>query len=206
MGILGNPDHERFCQTAHKRIWSGEKHVAAYQAAYCETIYQGDDPTNPAVVANVRKLRNRKDVKARLAELAEYSGRLAGIDASWALLKLKTLADFNVDDYLTPPDANGLRLFNVGGATPEQMSRLIELTMEEFTEGHGEAAIGVRKTKIKGHDPIAALTLMARIAGWEAPKKIAPTTAEGETLTLEQLIRESMTLREARKAVPAATE
>ena len=183
MGALGNLDHERFCQAAHKRIWAGEQRGKALAAAYREAIYSGDDPESRSITDNSRRLANTKPVKARLTELADYSGKLAGIDASWALLQLKRYTDFNVDDYLTSPNEDGYRFFDVSRVPREKLALLVELQQEEFTEGRGESATSVRKTKIKGHDPIGALALMARIAGWEAPKKIAPTDAEGKTLT-----------------------
>ena len=182
MGALGNLDHERFAQAAHKRIWAGEQRKEALAAAYRETIYSGDDLDAPSVADNARRLAGTKTVKGRLAELADYSSKLAGIDASWALLCLKRYTDFNVDDYLTKPNEAGQRFFDVSSVPREKLALLVELQQEEFTEGRGEAAQSVRKTKIKGHDPIGALALMARIAGWEAPKKIAPTDAEGKTL------------------------
>ena len=49
MGALGNLDHERFCQAAHKRIWGGEQRAEALRAAYLETIYSGDNPENRSV-------------------------------------------------------------------------------------------------------------------------------------------------------------
>jgi hypothetical protein len=188
MGVLGNLEHERFCQALHKRVWAGERRSTARTEAYRETMYTGDRPDDAAIAPNARRISNRKDIKARLAELSRYSSMLAGIDASWALVKLKRYTDFNVNDYLTPPNEAGLRLFNIGKVPPEKLELLSELMVEEFTEGKGAPAVGVRRTKIKGHDPIAVLGLMARIAGWEAPKKVAPTNAEGETLTLEQLV------------------
>ena len=111
MGALGNLDHERFCQAAHKRIWGGEQRAEALRAAYLETIYSGDNPENPSVGDNSRKLANQKPVKARLAELAEYAAKLASIDAGSALIELKQELDairaFNLDDFLSAPDENG---------------------------------------------------------------------------------------------------
>jgi hypothetical protein len=194
MGTLGNLDHERFCQAAHKRIWAGEQRKSALTAAYLDTVYDGDKPELQSNADNARRLANQPLVKARLAELSEYSGKLAGIDASWALVQLKRLTEFNVDDYLTPANEAGLRFFDISKASREQLSLLVELAMEELTEGRGELATHVRKTKIKGHDPIAALSLMARIAGWEAPKKTAFTDVQGNSL--EALIIASMKPKE----------
>lgn len=175
MGVLGNRDHERFCQAAHARIWGGEKHVAAYTAAYRDTIYKGSNPNDQAIAPDVRRLRNRKEVKARLAELADYAAKMAGIDAGWAMLQLKArVADFNLDDYLTLRGDGFQRFFDISSASREQLGKLSELTIEEEIVDAGEDTMRkVRKIKLKPYDPASIIGLMARMAGWEAPKKIA---------------------------------
>lgn len=194
MGVLGNFDHERFCQAAHKRIWAGERHVAAYHAAYRETIYRGADPDEQAIAPNVRKLRNRKEVKARLAELADVAAKMAGLDAGLAMLQLKArIWDFNLDDYLSPRGDGFQRFFDISNATREQMGKLSEMTIEEEIVDAGEDTMRkVRKIKLKGHDPASVIGLMARIGGWEAPKKVAPTTPDGQQSwnPLTQLLNE----------------
>lgn len=180
MGVLWNQDHERFCQALHRRVMGGEKAAAAAVAAYRETIYQGTETDDQALAPNARRLRNQRPVRERLTELRDLAFKLQAIDQSWALLKLKHYTDFNVDDYLTAPNESGIRFFDVGKVPRDKLALLSELTVEEFTEGKGELATDVRRTKIKGHDPIAALALMARIGGWEAPKKIAPTNPAGD--------------------------
>jgi hypothetical protein len=192
MGTLGNLDHERFCQAAHKRIWAGEKHVSAFHAAYIEAIYEGDDtPADDAIAPNVRRLRNRPDVKARLTELAEYSAKLAGIDAGWAQLKLRDMVEANLDDFLGPKDEEGNRYFDIGKVPREKLAQLIELQQEQTIEegSRGEDSIRtVRKVRLKLPDKIQALGLMAKIAGWLAPEK----QEHSGGLTLEQLVTNSM--------------
>lgn len=174
MGVLGNFDHERFCQAAHKRIWAGERHVAAYHAAYREAIYRGADPNEKAIAANVRKLRNRKEVKARIKELAEYSAKLAGCDPAWAMVQLKIrVEDYNLDDYLTPRIEGMQRFIDISSATREQLAKLSEVTIEEDIVEAGEDSMRkVRKVKIKPYDPASIIGTMARIAGWMAPKRL----------------------------------
>lgn len=182
MGVLGNFDHERFCQAAHKRIWAGERHVAAYHAAYREAIYRGSDPDEQTIAPNVRKLRNRKEVKARLNELADISAKLAGIDPAWAMVQLKMrVADFNLDDYLTPRMEGAQRFFDISATSREQLGKLSEITIEEDIVEAGEDTMRkVRKIKLKPYDPASIIGLMARIAGWEAPKKVAQTNPDGD--------------------------
>jgi len=201
MGALGNLNHERFCQEAHKRIWAGAKRKEALTEAYKIAVYEGDNPDLPSIGDNARRLANQKPVAARLAELADYSSRLAGIDASWAMLELaRRVMDFNLDDYLSPPGQGG-RFFTIDEATRDQLGKLSELTIdEEIIEAGDETMRKIRKIKLKPYDAAAIIGLMARIGGWEAPKKIAPTDAEGKTLTLESLVLEGQKLREAEKA------
>lgn len=202
MGALGNLDHERFCQALHKRVWAGEKRGSARTAAYRDTMYSGDNADDTALAANARRLANRKEILGRLKELAEFSAKLAGVDSGWALVKLKQLAelidDFNLEDYLGPADDRGIRLFNLALVPRDKMGRLSELSIEEKD--------GERKIKLKGPakaDLVGPLALMARIAGWEAPKKIAPVTPDGNALTLEDLVGASMVAKLAKAAALA---
>lgn len=188
MGVLGNLDHERFCQAFHKRVWAGEKRSTARTAAYRETMYKGDSPDDAAIAPNARRLVQRKDVKARIAELADFAGKMAGIDSAWAMVESRVLYDqvkaWNLDDYLAPPDAQGNRYYDLGKVPREQLALLSELTIEESDEPGTAGRRELRKIKFKGPskpgDLVAILALMARIAGWEAPKKVAPTTPDGE--------------------------
>lgn len=217
MSALGNLDHERFCQALHKRVWAGEKRSTARTAAYRDTMYSGDNADDSALAANARRLANRKDILARLKELAEFSAKLAGVDSGWALVKLKALADdiegFNLDHYLGPPNDKGLRFYDLSLVPPEKMRLITELAIEDITtivprDGAEDEIRRTRKVKLKGPakvDLVGPLALMARIAGWEAPKKIAPVTAEGNTLTLEDLVGASMLAKLAKaQAAPDA--
>lgn len=204
MGALGNLDHERFCQALHKRVWNGEKQSDARAAAYRDTMYRGENPDSASIVHNARRLANRRPIVARLAELNEFSAKLAGVDSGWAMVKLKQLADaienFNLDDYLGDADADGVRFFDLAKVPRERLSLLNELSIEETDEG--------RKIKLKGPakvDMVGPIALMVRIAGWEAPKKIAATTPEGKAITLADLIGASMAQvpRPAQHALPA---
>ena len=187
MGVLSNFDHERFCQLAHKRIWAGEKQVEACEAAYREAICEGAENTKPTdFAANVRKLRNRPEIKARLQELADYAAKLAGIDAGWAQLKLRDMVEANLDDFLSTTDAEGHRYLTLREVDRNKLANVVELHQEEITEDDGDRA--VRKIRIKLPDKIAALGLMAKIAGWLAPER---REFSGQ-MTLESLVAASM--------------
>ena len=189
MGVLANPDHERCCQIAHKRIWSGEQRTTALLAAYVETIYDGLEPDSNATQANSRKFFNRPDAKKRMAELAEYAAKLAGIDAGWAQLKLRAMVEANIDDFLSPADAEGHRYLTLRDVPRENLLHVVELNQEETSEKIGRESVrDIRRVKIKLPDKIAALGLMAKIAGWLAPER---RELSGQ-MTLESLVAASL--------------
>jgi hypothetical protein len=186
---LENPDHERFCQAAHTRIWAGEKAVEACEAAYRETILEpGAATSGTAFSANVRKLRNLPAVKARLQQLADHAAKLAGIDAGWALVELKreldAIGSFNLDDFLSKPDERGRRYIDLNKVPREQLALLTEMTTRDTKYG--------AEIKIKGpnrySDKPNIISLMAKIAGWLAPERQEHNVGPG----LEQLIAQSM--------------
>ena len=194
MGVLNNSDHERFCQLAHKRIWAGEKRSEVCHAVYLDVIYDGEEPESDATKANVRKFYNRDDIKARMAELAEYAAKLAGIDAGWAQLKLKAIVEANMDDYLAQADENGDRIpAPLGKLSRDHLAHLGEISQEERSE-YGESGVikrMIRRMSVRvptTNDKIAAIGLMAKIAGWLAPEK----QEHSGGLTLEQLVTNSM--------------
>ena len=174
MGVLGNPNHERFCQLAHKRIWNGERAVDAYRAAYAEAIYEG---TTVPGEENIRKFRNQAHVKARLRELADYAAKLGGLDAGWALLRAKRIAEFDAADYLA------------GNGDLSDLPGDVEIVGSE-TDPNARILF---KTKIKASDRLTALAFMAKVAGWFAPEKQEVTTQ----VTLEQLVNESLKPKES---------
>jgi len=193
---LVNLDHERFCQAAHRRIWGGEKAVEAYEAAYRETILEdGAESSGTAFAANVRKLRNLPAVKARLQQLADYAAKLAGIDASWAMVELMRELDaigaFNLDDFLSARADRGRRYIDLDKVPRERLALLTEMTTKDTKYG--------TEVKIKGPDRYSAkpaiIGLMAKIAGWFAPEK----QEHSGQLTLEQIVAASMKPKSARE-------
>lgn len=174
MGVLGNPQHEKFAQEFHRLVWIGTKPSDARLTAYKDAGFQTQDDVFAA--ANARKLTQRAEVKARLKELSENSEFLSCTDAAWAQRKLKALAECNLAKYLTPADSEGIRRLDLSKATDEEIGLLLEIGQDEETRMEGDdddkTEVRIRKIRIKRADPIAAIRLMAEIAGWKAPEKV----------------------------------
>jgi hypothetical protein len=202
---LENFLHERFAQALHKRLWAGEKQSTARAQAYRESIYKGQNPDDRALAPNARRLSNLPPVRARLSELVERSATLAAIEAGWIIVQAKDMLDdidaWNVDDFLTPRGDGTRRQIDISLATREQLARLTELAIEPGKYG--------TKIKIKGPDRYTArpalLALIGRIGGYEAPKKLAATTKDGEDLSFADVVAEAMALVEAKRAAAKAT-
>ena len=178
MGVLPNPNHERFAQEVHRRTLARETRATARTAAYRAHVLTGE-ATDERIAPNARRLANSAPVAARIKELGEFAAKLAGIDANWAMLKLKGFADANLDDYFRVKE-NGERdcVLDLKRPTREQMGCIAEMSQEETTENDGATA--VRKVRVKLHSQIDAIRLMADIGGWKAPQKVAPTNPAGD--------------------------
>lgn len=211
---LENFLHERFCQALHTRLWAGEKQSQARASAYRESLYTGKNTDDTALQPNARRLCQRPEVKARLGELAQRAATLTVLDSGWGMLKLKKLTEaienFNLDDYLGPVNDKGRRYFDLSKVPPEKLAILSELSIDDTTivkpspdEDEPDEIHHSRKMKLKGPakaDMVGPLALMARIAGWEAPKKLAATTRDGEDLSFADIVAEAMVLVEAKRA------
>lgn len=203
MGVLGNPLHERFCQELHKLLWAGghlgDSRTKAYELA-------GFESNETCRAPNARKLCQNTKVKARLDELATRAATLATLDSGWALMQLaadaEAIKSFNLDNYLSPPDEEGNRYYDLALVGPKELALLTELSTETSVElgdeEKGTKDRKIHKIKLKGPNKyperVAIIALMARIAGWEAPKKTAltdPTGTKNPTMTLEGLVAAS---------------
>ncbi len=176
------PQHDRFCRELHRLICeTGGKIGRARKAAYVSVYGEGKSAAD-----NARKLANRPHIRARLAELADGASLLVKIDGGWAMLQLaRRVENFNIDDYLTPA-GHGERYFDIANTSRELLGRLSEMTIEEDIVEAGEETLRkVRKIKLKPYDPAPIIGLMARIGGWESPKKIEATGKDGAPLVPE---------------------
>jgi hypothetical protein len=144
--------------------------------------YERGRQTKAGWLANCRKRCNAKDVQARLSELRARAAELAEIDAGYVLLKAKRLLGYNLADFLSEPDANGHRYITIAAATREQLETLSELSQdEEYEDGsEDEPPTVIRKIRIKPHNQVALLELLARCLGMVRPDKVSLTDAAGD--------------------------
>lgn len=107
--------------------------------------------TNVNVRAEVE--RRQKEICAKL-----------GITQEKVVTELANLAFSNMGDYMkcTP---SGDPYLDFSGLTREQQAALVEVTVEDYVEGHGDNARDVQKVKFKLADKRAALVDLGRHLG-----------------------------------------
>jgi hypothetical protein len=142
-------------------------------------------PPGSSFGPNSRKRAGRPDIKARVAELQHRAAELAELDRGWVLAKLKSLADFNLADYLKCGE-DGEFYYDLSQCSREQLSRLAEASLEHtiMARGRGDdgARLSLRKTKLKGYDKVAAISKIATIMGFEKSEVADALTGIGDKL------------------------
>lgn len=152
------------------------------------------DPDGTSFADNARRLAQHYKIKRRVQELrtqrANRDAELAEINLDWLKLKLKRYLDFNIDDYLTPPDANGERHYDISKCSREQLDRLaaVAFNRQDITSDADRALHQKREivhTAIKPHDIIGAANLMARLLG--SVEERAPRDGPSITFNIQAL-------------------
>lgn len=172
MPVLRDPSLELFAQELALALSEG----VAPSAAAVRASERASYPASVSVetfAANSRKRAQRADVRRRVAELRLPGIRRAeeaiGITTEYLLAKLDNLTNYNIDDYLGPPDKKGNRYFDIGRVPRDVLGRIAELS-QETVEGRKRTLL---RTKIKGYGVIDGIRLMAQIKGLMAPEKRA---------------------------------
>ena len=115
---------------------------------------------------------------------AERSQRLE-VDADRVVQELAKVAFSNMADYMSV-GVHGDPVLDWSVLTRNQAAALREVTVETYTDGHGEEALGVKRVKFRLADKIAALDKLARHLG------VYNDTLELKgRVTLEQLVAAS---------------
>jgi hypothetical protein len=132
-----------------------------------------------AFTDNARRRANRRDVKARVAELQERAAHAAEVDRTVVLVALMDLLSFNIDDYLTPVDVD-----DEGNLAPRtlDLSRCSRAQLARLSEWVQEQRNGGTRTQIKGHDKVAILALLAKTAGIDRGQSADALTGIGDRL------------------------
>lgn len=151
MPVLRHPKHEAVAQA----LFAGQTAEQASEAAGYPTGASSFAP-------NARKRVQREDIQARVAELraafVAADEERASIALGYLLARIYEDLQYNVDDYLSPPDKHGMRYFDISRAPRNVLGRLSELAIEPSEHG--------TKIKVKGIDRIGLIRTAAELQGF----------------------------------------
>lgn len=129
------------------------------------------------------RLLENVEVKAAIKAALDARAERTLADADTVLLELQKLAFANVLDFAAPsPDGSSLVL-DFSALTRDQAAALAEVTSEHWTEGKGEDAHTVYRTKVKMTDKRASLnSLFEHLTGG---KKLQLGGIDGKPLKID---------------------
>jgi hypothetical protein len=182
---LRNERHEQF---ARLRALLVPRLIAVREAGY-ESMTAG----------NAAKLDRRKDIRARIAALSAMDEEIVRMKRERIESRLMKVVEADiVRDFAIVEKVmvGGVEVSKVVGIDWQKVIESeISIVVSEFSF---DAETGCL-TKFKREDALNAIAQLRDMLGFKAPTKIAPTTADGQTLTLDDVIRDVAKIREARK-------
>lgn len=150
---LPNPRHEAFVQC----LLRGESQDAAYASAGYVAHRQ-----------NAARMMTNDDIRARLthlqSKLTTMVAEETGVTVANVVKELAKLGFSTMKDYVRR-DEHGHYQVDLANTEAEKWAAIQELTSETYTEGKGEEARLVRRTKIKLHGKEGALVSIGKHLG-----------------------------------------
>ncbi len=153
------PKQEAFCLAYMEAGSPSEAYRRAYDASRMKhTVIQvkaAEVLRHPAVAARVKELQVEQE--RRMHERFELTRER--ICAEYA-----KIAYANMLDYVTVQE-DGTAYVDLSRLTREQAAAISEITVDEYTEGRGDQARPVKRTKLKLHPKLGALDSAAKVIG-----------------------------------------
>lgn len=142
-----------------------------------------------------QRLLTKVDVQASISKAREEISKRTEITQDAVLKELAKIGFANMQDYMKAgPDGDPYLDFSE--LTREQAAALIEVTVEDFKEGRGEAARDVRRVKFKLADKKGALVDIGKHLGM-FKERVEHTGKDGgpiETITTNMSAKEAAEL------------
>lgn len=181
-------------------VANGNATRSAIAAGYSENSarQQGSDLlSNPAVAAEIARRKEAVDRKV----MKKFE-----VTREWIVEELAKLARSNMADF-TAFDAEGNPVLDFSDVSRDQMAAVREITSEVYTEGRGDDAQRVKRTKFSLYDKRAALMDLAKLEGHvvERQQLTGPNGGPLQTMSAHVITTAELT-PERRKALRAALE
>jgi phage terminase small subunit len=148
-------------------------------------------------VASVRAfdMLNRPLVQAAIAQKVNALAARYDVSMESLIGELAFIAKARFDDYfrITP---EGEPFVDLSEASPEALSVISSVTVEDVKDGRGPDAREIRKVRLTFHDKLAAIEKLIKIQGGYAPVGVNVNVSGGLTNNAEA-VKESMTAEQA---------
>ncbi len=143
-----NSRHDRFCREYLKDLNGTRAAIAAGYAKKSAKVTASQLLTNP-------------NVQALLAELTKKHADKLDLSAEKVLSELSSVGFSNMLDYMKITE-EGDAYVDLSRLTREKAGAVLEITVDEYTEGKGKDARKIKRTKFKLADKIRALELLGK--------------------------------------------
>lgn len=114
--------------------------------------------------SNAHRLSEKEGIRARIEQILSESAERTGVTIDWIVNELKAIAGSNMADYMHS-NSQGMPVLSFAELTRAQTAALSEVTVDTYTDGHGEDAREVKKVKFKLHDKKGALVDLGKFLG-----------------------------------------
>jgi phage terminase small subunit len=147
--------------------------LTAKQDRFCREYLTDLNATQAAIRAGyspktanqqASRLLAKVKVQDRIAELQKTVADRLDLSAERVLRELALLGFANMADFITTQD-DGSAYVDLSSLTREQAAAIAEVTVDEYTEGRGEDARAVKRTRFRLSDKRAALVDLGRHLG-----------------------------------------
>lgn len=170
MPALKNPKHEKFVQSVAKGMSGAQAYISAgYEAnPNSANVAATRLLKQPSVAARLQELLDRRDqieVEATKKAMEKLS-----ITKESVLAELAKIGFANMMDYIRTND-QGDAYVDLSALTREQAAAIQEIVVDEYTEGRGEDARNVKRTRFKLADKKAALVDIGKHLGMFIERK-----------------------------------
>lgn len=121
--------------------------------------------TKSTANSNAHVVFGRPEVLEYIKRRMEERAQKYEVTADRVVNEMAKIAFFSLGDAIVEAGDDGTVSIDVTKLSKDQRAALAEFTIEEYTEGRGEARLGVRKVKLKPFDKKAALDSLMRYLG-----------------------------------------
>lgn len=154
-----------------------EKPLTAQEARFVKAYVIEPNGTKAALAAGfseksahvlacrlLKRVKIQAEIVKAQAKVADVAEQKFEITTETLLAELSKIGFSNMQDFMGITK-DGDPYVDLSKCTREQLATLSEFAVEDYTEGRGENARDIKRVKIKHHDKLKAIELIAKLTG-----------------------------------------